>query len=144
MNAPFPSPEKLQAAFEEDRRRQEAATERQRQHRQRVIDERSQRSRELQKALREETPDAGASERIAFDLAAHEAVLAERLGALQLALADHVEAMVDHPKYASMLCRALREVTMVRSLTTKRAQELLQAAANLRIQRRFSGARGLA
>lgn len=138
------TPEMIARAAEEDETRRRAAAERARQRQQHVIQERAQRRAQLQAALHEETPDAGASERILADLAAHEAVLAERLGALQLALADRAEATVDNARFTLALCRALREVTMVRSLSTRRAQELLQAAANLRVQRRFVGVRGLA
>lgn len=95
---------------------------------------------EVERTLLLDDPDANADQCLLNQAVAHDAVLAERLGHVQLMLAERLVALVENPRAASTLARVLREVTSTRAATTRRVQELLLAAAALRSHRRLVGA----
>jgi hypothetical protein len=94
------------------------------------------RTREIETALEVggSTPD----ERFLSAVAAHELALAESLAKAQVGLAGRVCALLDNTKVATQLARALAEVTACRNASTRRAEEVLQAAGTLRAQRRLA------
>ncbi|GMV15904.1 MAG: hypothetical protein AMXMBFR56_41280 [Polyangiaceae bacterium] len=94
----------------------------------------------VERTLLLDDPDADADQCLLHQAVAHDAVLAERLGHVQLLLAERLVALVENPRAASTLARVLRELTSTRAATTRRVQELLLAAAALRSHRRLSGA----
>jgi len=74
-------------------------------------------------------------ERVLLGLAGHDMALAELVGNAQLLLARRVEALVDNPKVALQLARALQQVTACRNAASTRVEELLRAVNTTRVQR---------
>lgn len=82
-------------------------------------------------------PGAMPDERILLELAASQLPLVERLEDAQAKACERLVKLIDQPNAALAFARLLREVTSLHGAIGKRVAELLQAAANLRTQRRF-------
>jgi hypothetical protein len=97
-----------------------------------------ERAQAIEAKLIEESPNAGASDRLLVGLVAHDYVLSEALGHAEALLAVRISKMVDNCRVVTALAKALRETTICRSSTERRIQQLVQTRMVLRGQRRLA------
>jgi len=98
----------------------------------------NQRAKALEDKLTEDSPHAGASDRLLAKLIAHECALSETLCEAEVKLAQRILTMADNCKVALSLAKALRETTICRSSAQRRIQQLMETRVILRGQRRLA------
>jgi|SRR5581483_7478937 len=93
------------------------------------------RGRQVGDALKADFHSASPAETILLDLVADEMPVMASLLAAQSELAARLELVFDKPSHLLLMTRALKGVTEVQHAISKRIENLLGAATNMRAQR---------